>query len=209
VLRRMRLTCGCAWAAAALLLTGCATEPGRVPGPGAFVANVGGGLVNAHDSVARALLGDAAKPMLIAPPPAAAVAVGADRRAERSAVPAAAGIHPRQAASALPVFASAADATSADLDGDGTVSVDEVVALARSGITDAEVLERLERTGRTFDLSTSQEQYLRVRGISDGLIARLRTLNHSAPPADTPRPDMAAVPVGEAPGESDSGAAAR
>jgi hypothetical protein len=203
VLRRLSLVTGSAWVTAALLLTGCAAAPGRVAGPGAFVANVGGGLVNAHDAVARKLLGDAAKPMLIAPPPASAAA-GEGRAALASTK-----LPRRQAASATPIFASAADSTSADLDGDGTVSVDEVVALGRTGLNDAEVLERLERTGRTFDLSTSQEDYLRVRGISDAVIARLPALNRSAP-ADSPRRrDVAAVPVSDAPRGSDSGAAAR
>ena len=172
---------------ASVLVVGCASEPGRVAGPGAMVASVGGGLVNVHDTLARTLLGDAAKPMLIAPPP-----TEDDPTSDSSvhAVPAAAKVSSRQAASADLRRIDPASATSADLDGDGAVSLDEVVALGRSGLDDAEVLERLERTGHTFDLSTSQEQYLRTRGISDDLIARLRTLNRAAPaPAS---PDMTA-----------------
>lgn len=180
-----------------ILITGCAAEPGRVPGPGALVAGVGGGLVNAHDAIARKLFGDAAKPMLIAssPPPTAATGEDAAR-----AVPAPAKVARLQMASAQASWLTAADATSPDLDGDGTVSVDEIVALGRSGLGDAELVERLERTGRTFDLSTSQEQYLHVRGISDDLIARLRTLNRSSTPA---RPDVTTVRVGD---PSDAGA---
>jgi hypothetical protein len=175
-----------------LLLTGCAAEPGRVPGPGALVAGVGSRLVSAHDAIARSILGDAAKPMLIAPPQptsAEADSVGA--------LPAAATVVSRQAASAETSWMRPAEATSPDLDGDGVISVDEIVALGRSGLGDGELAERLERTGRTFDLSTSQEQYLRVRGISDNLIDRMRTLNRSAAPSPS---DVAAVRVGDASG---------
>jgi hypothetical protein len=146
-------------------------------GPGALVAGVGSGLVNAHDSVARTLLGDAAKPMLIAAPSPRS---GDDEGESPTAVPARAVVRWHQAASTS-TGTSPADATSADLDGDGTVSLDEILALGRCGASEADVLERLERTGRTFELSTAQEQYLRVRGVSDDLIARLRTLNRPPP----------------------------
>jgi len=175
-----------------LALAGCAAEPGRAAGPGALVAGVGGGLVNAHDALARKLFGDAAGPMLIAPPPPPSTATGEDGP---RAVTASATVTRHQMASAQAGWLTAADSTSPDLDGDGTVSVDEVVALGRSGLSDPELAERLERTGRTFDLSTSQEQYLRVRGIGDDLIARLRTLNRSVLP---PRPDVATVRMGDA-----------
>src|SRR4051812_40082473 len=123
-MKSLLLSAACA---AAVSLTGCATEPGRVPGPGAFVAGVGSGLVNAHDAVARTLLGDAAKPMLIASPPSH----GCEGPTPSAAVPAA--VRVRQAASAANVL-SPADATSADLDGDGAVSLDELVALGRCGV---------------------------------------------------------------------------
>ena len=176
----------------ALVLSGCAAEPGRVPGPGALVAGVGGKLVKAHDAVARSILGDAARPMLIGTPPATAPAV---EESPARAIPAAATSAHRQTASAEMANIDFASATSVDLDGDGVISLEEILALGRSGLNDAEALERLERTGRTFDLSTSQEQYLRERGVSDEMIARLRTLNR---PAAMERRDMAAAPVDKA-----------
>jgi len=179
-----------------VLITGCAAEPGRVQGPGAFVAGVGSGLVNAHDAVARRLLGDAAKPMLIAPPPPQ---TPADSRETTSAhaLAASATVAHRQAVSAETSWVGLDDVTSADLDGDGTVSLDEILLLGRSGLSDVEVAERLERTGRTFELSTSQEQYHRVRGISEALIARLPTLNRSITPPP-PQRDITTVRVGDA-----------
>jgi len=189
-----------------LPLIGCATEPGRVAGPGAMVAGVGGRLVNAHDAVARAILGDAAKPMLIAPPDSGAMSQNKHTDAVRAA--SLAGY--RQAASADAHWSSPAEATSCDLDGDGTVSLDEIVALGRSGITDEELLQRLERTRRTFELSASQEQYLRVRGISDGVIVRLGTRNRAPAPSALPGTDIATVPApSDMISHPDSGAAAR
>ena len=193
----------------AVLSGGCASQRAsngtRPPGPGAFVARVGGGLVNVHDGVVRTLLGDAAKPMLIAAPDATA---GDAKPA--AAQPASATMRP-MALAELSTF-DAAGATSADLDGDGHVSIDEVVAVARCGEGDDEVLERFERTGRTFDLSASQEQYLRARGIGDDVIARLRTLNRNAAPVPFPptTPGNVAVrPTADAPATYDSDAAAR
>jgi hypothetical protein len=189
-MRNMSLLGGFAWAVAWTGIAGCATEGGRVAGPGAFVAGVGTGLINAHDAVARSLLGDAAKPMLIgAPDPASSVA--AQDESDDRAVPARATTARHQAASADLSRIDVVDATSADLDGDGVVSMDEILALGRSGLGDSEVLERLQRTGRTFDLSSSQEQYLSTRGISDDLIDHLRTLNRIPDQS----PGIAAGPV--------------
>jgi hypothetical protein len=58
------------------------------------------------------------------------------------------------------------------------------------------LVERLERTGRQFDLSASQEEYLRVRSISQDVIERMRTLNRGpAAPSPRPRPDVASLPM--------------
>ena len=136
------------------------------------MAGVGGKLVDAHDAVARSL-GEAAKPMLIgAPSTSVTPCDGTTNLAVRHR-------EYRPSAGGMAEMANIdfGRATSVDLDGDGIISLDEILALGRSGLNDAEVLERLEHTGRTFDLSTSQEQYLSECGVSDEMIARLRTLH--------------------------------
>ncbi len=65
---------------------------------------------------------------------------------------------------ALP--ADARDAKTADLNGDGFVTLDEMIAMRRAGLDDREIIERLEATGDVFTLSPRQWLYLYDRGIN-------------------------------------------
>ena len=73
----------------------------------------------------------------------------------------------------------AQSATTADLDNDGFVTMDEVVAMERAGFSDDKIIERLRATGQVFELTTEQQSYLRARGVSDNVITQLATLNHN------------------------------
>ena len=68
-------------------------------------------------------------------------------------------------------------ATTADLDSDGFVTMDEVVAMERAGFSDEKILDRLRATGQVFELTTEQKNYLRSRGVSDNVITELATIN--------------------------------
>jgi hypothetical protein len=68
-------------------------------------------------------------------------------------------------------------ATTGDLDKDGFVTMDEVVAMERAGFSDEKILDRLRATGQIFELTTEQKNYLRSRGVSDNVIAQLSTIN--------------------------------
>ncbi len=68
-------------------------------------------------------------------------------------------------------------AKTADLNNDGYVTMDEVVAMAKSGLSDDEMITRLERTGQFFELTTEQEQYLRDHGVSRRVVTAMRDLN--------------------------------
>ncbi len=70
-------------------------------------------------------------------------------------------------------------ATTADLDNDGFVTMDEVVAMERAGFSDDKILERLRATGQVFELTSEQKSYLRARGVSDNVITQLATLNQN------------------------------
>ena len=69
------------------------------------------------------------------------------------------------------------ESRTADLNDDGFVTLDEVVAMERAGLGDREILERLDRTNQFYDLNASQRAYLRERGVSDYVIDRMANIN--------------------------------
>jgi hypothetical protein len=68
-------------------------------------------------------------------------------------------------------------ARTADLNGDGYVTLNEVVAMRKAGLADRDMIRRLEDTGQVFSLSNEQESYLRDRGVSDEVIRAMRNMN--------------------------------
>ena len=58
----------------------------------------------------------------------------------------------------------------ADLNNDGYVTMDEVVAMRKAGLSDSEMIRRLQDTNQVFDLTPSQEQYLREQGVDRRVI---------------------------------------
>lgn len=69
------------------------------------------------------------------------------------------------------------DAATADLNEDGFVTLDEVVAMESAGLTDQDMLDRLEATNQVFELTPEQEQYLIDRGVSRYVVNRMENLN--------------------------------
>lgn len=65
----------------------------------------------------------------------------------------------------------------ADLNNDGFVTLDEVVALERAGLSDQQIIQRLEATGQVFDLNQSQKQYLAQHGVSQRVIEAIEQIN--------------------------------
>jgi len=65
----------------------------------------------------------------------------------------------------------------ADLNNDGFVTLDEVVALRNANLSDREILDRLGRTSQVFELTPWQEDYLQQRGVSRQVIDQMRSLN--------------------------------
>lgn len=68
-------------------------------------------------------------------------------------------------------------ARTADINSDGYITMDEVVALEKADLSDSEIIERLDATNQFFELSREQEDYLRSQGVSDRVIREMRTLN--------------------------------
>ncbi len=68
-------------------------------------------------------------------------------------------------------------ADTADLNDDGFVTMDEVIAMDQAGLSDREMLARLEATDQVFELTDTQEQYLINQGVSPYVVSEMQTLN--------------------------------
>lgn len=70
-------------------------------------------------------------------------------------------------------------ATTADVNSDGFVTLDEVVALEQANLTDDQIMEKLRATNQVFDLTEEQRRYLLDRGVSQSVVSQLETLNQT------------------------------
>jgi uncharacterized membrane protein YebE (DUF533 family) len=86
-----------------------------------------------------------------------------------------------------PTPAEARSAPTADLNGDGYVTLNEVVAMQKAGLSDDEMVRRLEATRQVFSLSDEQENYLRDHGVSSQVVRAMRTMNQERDSSDRTR----------------------
>jgi predicted amidohydrolase YtcJ len=70
-------------------------------------------------------------------------------------------------------------ATTADINNDGFVTLDEVVAMQQAGLTDEQMLQRMRATDQIFELTAEQRQYLMDRGVSQQLVNQMEQINQS------------------------------
>lgn len=68
-------------------------------------------------------------------------------------------------------------AMTADLNQDGFVTMDEVIAMENAGLSDEEIVRRLDATNQIFELNNEQERFLVNQGVSYYVIREMRTLN--------------------------------
>ena len=87
----------------------------------------------------------------------------------------------------------ALSATTADINNDGFVTLDEVVALRQAGITDDQMIQKLRATNQVFNLNDEQKRYLLDRGVSQSVIDQMATLNQP------PVPSVNSAPVTQPP----------
>lgn len=73
--------------------------------------------------------------------------------------------------------ADARQALTADLNMDGFVTLDEVVAMEQAGLSDQEMLSRMRQTDQIFELTEEHRQYLRQRGVSNTVISQMEGIN--------------------------------
>ena len=157
-------------------LCGCSNLPGSAKEQGAVIGGVGGVLAGAaigneaDDNVALgALIGGvvgAGGGYLIG---AQKDKIDRQRRQEAEAAHRRAEQNPARAQ-------DVEKARTADLNEDGFVTLDEVVAMERANLSDREMVERLRRTGQVFELTDEQERYLEDRGVSHNVVLELRRM---------------------------------
>jgi osmotically inducible lipoprotein OsmB len=158
-----------------LALAGCSNLPGNEKQQGAVIGGASGAAVGAavaHNHGLGAIIGGAVGA-------AGGYVVGANKDKIFGKDHAAAD----EAAQKNPATAEQArTATTADLNNDGFVTLDEVVAMKQAGVSDDQMIQRLRATGQVFNLNEEQQRYLAERGVSQNVIAQMPTLNQNSIP---------------------------
>ena len=72
------------------------------------------------------------------------------------------------------------NSTTADLNHDGFVTLDEVVAMSAAGLPDQEMLRRLQVTSQVFELTDEQKRYLVDHGVSQNIVNQMSDINRTA-----------------------------
>jgi hypothetical protein len=71
----------------------------------------------------------------------------------------------------------ARNASTADIDQNGFVTTDELVAMEDAGLSDDEILDRLEASDAVFDLTSEQADRLVDEGLSRNVVSQLEDIN--------------------------------
>src|SRR5512140_452600 len=161
---------------AALLIgaVGCSNLPGTKGQQGAAIGGVSGAAAGAllgggHHRLLGALLGGA-----VGAGGGYLIGANSDRITGHDSSGAQGAIRRAQANPATPD--DARQATTADLNHDGFVTMDEVVAMRQAGFSDQDILSRMQATGQLFELSPDQQNYLRTNGVDQYVIDELPNL---------------------------------
>jgi glycine zipper 2TM protein len=68
-------------------------------------------------------------------------------------------------------------AATADVNNDGFVTLDEVVAMKDAGLNEAQMIDRLRATNQVFELTSEQQQYLTSHGVSAYVVDQMQNVN--------------------------------
>src|SRR5579883_1163912 len=79
--------------------------------------------------------------------------------------------------------------STADLNGDGFVTLGEVVAMKQAGLSDDQMIERLRATNQVYELTPAQEHYLRAHGVDQFVIEQIEVINRNQRPAVLSSPE--------------------
>lgn len=91
--------------------------------------------------------------------------------------------------------ADVATSTSADLNGNGFVTSDELLAMEEAGLTDEEIIRRLEATDQVFDLSQEQREEFLAAGLSPIVISEMENINRLEREAIMSNPSIVSSPA--------------
>jgi hypothetical protein len=156
-------------------LAGCENLPGGKKEQGAVIGGVGGAVAGAAIAKDNRALGALIGGALGA---GGGYLVGAnlDKHDDKDKTKDEA-IKASEKAQANPAKASdVKDSSTADLNDDGFVTLDEVVAMKDAGLSDKEMIKRLERTQQYFELTDEQIKYLRDHNVDDKVIQAMRDM---------------------------------
>ena len=158
-----------------LSLTGCSNLPGSDKQQGAVIGGLGGAAAGAaiggeNHRLLGALLGGA-----LGAGGGYVVGANSDRILKRDTSGAETAT---KSAQTTPATAQdALKATTADLNSDGFVTLDEVVAMQKGGLSEQQMVSRLEATGQVFELTPEQQEYLTSQGVSRSVVDQMENLN--------------------------------
>ena len=164
---------------AAAPMIGCENLPGNDKEQGAVIGGLGGAIAGAavagdDDRALGALIGGALGA-------GGGYLIGAQRDKMQSDKDREAAVEAAKEAERNPAKAEdVARTKSADINEDGFVTLDEVVAMEKADLSDREMIRRLERTQQYFELTGTQEDYLREKGVSDRVITAMTEMNPEA-----------------------------
>jgi hypothetical protein len=158
-----------------LATSGCQQLPGTSGQQGAAIGGVGGAATGAlvggeHHRLLGALVGGA-----VGAGGGYLIGANKDRIVGRDTSGAEAAVRNAQAHPATPQ--QALNSPTADLNGDGFVTMDEIVAMRQAGIPDPQAIDRLRATGQVFELTPEQQAYLRTNGVDQYLIDQIPQIN--------------------------------
>ena len=153
-------------------LTGCESAPGDEPEQGAAIGGVAGALAGAavagdDDRLVGAVIGG-----ILGAGGGYLIGTQLDKKNQEEAREAAEKARQNPASPE-----QARDATTADVNGDGFVTLDEVIAMEQAGLSDPQMVDRLRATNQVFELSADQRDQLRTAGVSDDVIREMPRLN--------------------------------
>jgi osmotically inducible lipoprotein OsmB len=154
-------------------LVGCSNLPGSAGQQGAVIGGASGAAVGAAVSKNRALgavIGGAVGA-------AGGYVVGANKDKILGKDHEGASEAARKSQDAPATADQARTATSADINNDGFVTLDEVVALKQANLTDSQIIEKLRATQQVFELTEEQKRYLLDHGVSRNVVDQMLTLN--------------------------------
>jgi hypothetical protein len=154
---------------------GCQQLPGTSKQQGAVIGGLGGATAGAliggeHNRLLGALLGGAAGA-------GGGYLIGAHSDKISGHDSSGAQTASQKAQSSPATTQQALAAKTADLNGDGYVTMDEVVAMKNAGLSDSQMLDRLRATGQVFELTSQQQDYLRANGVDQSVINQMPELN--------------------------------